>query len=489
MERLNFEDERLWKGLLVLGILLNVLVCFTSDLGLDTQVKMAVDENGALPWGDLRPDTIGESDPNDGGQRTVLPLYGMSEGGIKAVALLTFFGLIACLFRWSGVHSAAILSLSPAFIFSLGRGYEEVYLAAFCSLSFILLTGIVSTKNRVLQSLGGGFAFMLMPYAKGFTDAGGVLLGGLLLAALTLVWREISMRGGEKTRWMSKPHIVGITVCSFVSLGMVVLGILNYNSTLAILADSPVRYTTAFAFSLLDVVVLFTLLGMVAWPFLQPVLSAIGSIEDADVAMMTGFIVGMMTAIVFYVAALWTYEASIWGAEWPGIIWTMGNNGRYITMLFIPIVLLLKQLSQHVEIPTYDLPGSKIKVMGLTVVLLLPLSLLASVHGQTMWTDEAADSMNLGEEDQFLFVSKDTLGMHWLYTFYAPLDAEEKQITGHWRSVDSTWEQDLNTTLSQVNTLVTSPDVTFTPNGWIVESSGEADLLNGGGEWRVLTRS
>ena len=128
MERLNFEDERLWKGLLVLGILLNVLVCFTSDLGLDTQVKMAVDENGALPWGDLRPDTIGESDPNDGGQRTVLPLYGMSEGGIKAVALLTFFGLIACLLRWSGIHSAAVLSLSPAFIFSIGRGLSLIHI-------------------------------------------------------------------------------------------------------------------------------------------------------------------------------------------------------------------------------------------------------------------------------------------------------------------------------------------------------------------------
>ena len=97
MERLNFEDDRLWKGLLALGILLNILVCFTSDLGLDTQVKMAVDENGALPWGDLRPDTIGESDPDDGGQRTVLPLYGFSETGIKVTALLTFIGLIACL--------------------------------------------------------------------------------------------------------------------------------------------------------------------------------------------------------------------------------------------------------------------------------------------------------------------------------------------------------------------------------------------------------
>ena len=489
MERLNFEDDRFWKSLLILGILLNVLVCFTSDLGLDTQVKMAVDENGALPWGDLRPDTIGESDPDDGGQRTVLPLYGFSETGLKAATLLTFFGLVACLFRWTGVRSATILSLSPAFIFSVGRGYEEVYLAAFCTLSFILLTGIVSTKNRIVQNIGGGLIFMLMPYAKGFTDLNGVLLGGFLLATVTTVWREVHARGGEKTHWMSKPHIVSIAVCSLVTLSMVILGILGYNSTLAILAENPVRYTTAFAFSLLDVVVLFTLFGMVAWPFVQPMLSAMSSIEDSDIAMMAGYIVGIMTAIVFYVAALWTYEASIWGAEWPGIIWTMGNNGRYITMLFIPLVLLLKQLSHHVEIPTYESPGSQLKVMGFTLLLLLPLSLLASVHGQTMWTDEAAQAMNLSEEEHFLFVSEDTLAMHWLYTFYAPLDAEEKQITGHWRSIDSTWVLDLNTSLAQVTTLVTSPDVTFTPDGWSVHSSGEVDLLNGGGEWRVLTRS
>ena len=489
MERLNFEDERLWKGLLVLGILLNILVCFTSDLGLDTQVKMAVDEDGALPWGDLRPETVGESDPDDGGQRTVLPLYGFSETGIKAIALVTFLGLIACLIRWTGIHSAAILSLSPAFIFSIGRGYEEVYLAAFCTLSFILLTGIASAKNRILQNLGGGLIFMLMPYAKGFVTVNGVVIGGLLLALLTTVWCEIQTRGGEKTRWMSKPHIVSIAVCSIVSLSMVILGLIGYNSTLATIADYPVRYMSAFDFSLLEVVILFTLFGMVAWPFVRPMLSAIVSIEDSDIAIMAGYIVGIMTAIVFYVAALWTYEASIWGADWPGIVWTMGNNGRYITMLFIPLVLLLKYLSHHTEIPTYDSPGSKLKVMGITLFLLLPLSLLASIHGQTMWTDEAAEAMNLEEQDHFLFVSEDTLAMHWLYTFYAPLDAEEKQITGHWRSIDTAWEFDLNTTLLHVDTLVTSPDVTETPEGWIVSANGEVDFLNGGGEWRVLTRS
>ena len=55
MERLGIEDDRFWQKLLILGILLNILACFTSDLGLDTHVKMAVDEDGALPWGDLRP--------------------------------------------------------------------------------------------------------------------------------------------------------------------------------------------------------------------------------------------------------------------------------------------------------------------------------------------------------------------------------------------------------------------------------------------------
>ena len=488
MERLNFQDERLWKSLLVLGILLNILVCFTSDLGLDTQVKMAVDENGALPWGDLRPETIGESDPSDGGKRTVLPLYGFPEAGIKAMALLTLLGLVACLHRWVGVHSAAILSLSPAFIFSVGRGYEEVYLAAFCTLSFILLTGIASTKNRILQNLGGGLIFMLMPYAKGFTDLNGIIFGGLILALLATVWGQLHQRGGQVTQWMIKPHIVSIAVCSLISLFMVILGIVEYNNTLAILADEPVRYMTAFAFSLLDVVILFTLFGMIAWPFVRPMLSAITSIEDSDIALMAGYITGLMTAIIFYVAALWTYEASIWNAEWPGIIWTMGNNGRYATMLFIPLVLLLKHVSNHVEIPTYSSPDSKLKAMGITLILLLPLSLLASVHGQTMWTDEAAEVMDLEQQEHFLFVSEDTLAMHWLYTFYAPLDAEEKQLTGHWRSIESTWELDLNSSLSQVNLIVLSPEVKLTPDGWIVLSSGEVNLLNGGGEWRVLTR-
>ena len=59
-----------WKGLLLLGLLLNIVVVFTSDLGLDTHVHMArgAEEErtgeARLPWGHTRPIDPMSSDPS-----------------------------------------------------------------------------------------------------------------------------------------------------------------------------------------------------------------------------------------------------------------------------------------------------------------------------------------------------------------------------------------------------------------------------------------
>ena len=53
--------QRNWVLLLIFGLLLNIIVSFTSDLGLDTHVHMARDssladsEEATLPWGHTRP--------------------------------------------------------------------------------------------------------------------------------------------------------------------------------------------------------------------------------------------------------------------------------------------------------------------------------------------------------------------------------------------------------------------------------------------------
>jgi len=113
-----------------------------------------------------------------------------------------------------------------------------------------------------------------------------------------------------------------------------------------------------------------------------------------------------------------------------------------------------------------------------------------------MWTDDAAqsfaDDINAGED--FLYIDDEALAMHWLYTFRIELDSEgDRNITGHWRAPDSNWQLELQGQviqnrgdLTNVRYLVVAPDVAVDmPDGWERMASGEAPLLNGGGEWKV----
>jgi hypothetical protein len=485
----NLDDDRTWMGLLVLGLLLNLIVCFTSDLGLDTHVKMAVDDKGSLPWGDLRPDVAGFSDPTDGGERTVAPIYSSSESTVKGLALCVFFGLIFFVYRSVGIRSAAVFSLSPALIFSIGRGYEEVYFALLFAGSFGLFSGRWSQRVQQTQCLIGGWMLMLIPYAKGMADLTSVLLFGTLLGLIGIGWGVMQRSSSNFLDWTTKPLQAGLVAAGTTSALLVGIGVFDLSSTLGVMGTSPLRYGSAVLLAVIDALGLFVFLGMVLWPFVRPAIHALMSINDGTVATMVAMIVAAATAIVLYIAALWTFESVLWDAAWPGVVWTMGNNGRYMTLLFIPLVVLLKQLNDAAGTPTLDVPKDSIKMVAATLLLLLPLTLLASLHGQSMWTDEASESMNLEPDDHFLLVTEATLGMHWLYTFYEPLDAEANNITGHWRSSDVNWIDDLEQNLPHVTAIVLAPEIKNVPTGWVVESTGEADLLNGGGEWRVLTRT
>ena len=330
---------------------------------------------------------------------------------------------------------------------------------------------------------------MLIPYAKGMSEPSSVLFIGVLLGLIGYAWHALQGRESSRFAWMRNPLKASAATASVIGTVMLLAGIFDATPTFGVMKDAPLRFLSAVVFSLVDAIGLFVLFGMVVWPLLKPAVAALRTTDDAQIATMSAMITAAMTAIVFYIAALWTYESVLWGASWPGIVWTMGNNGRYVTLLFIPLVVLLKQLNLETGAPTFEVPGPCMRAIGVTLLLLVPLSFLAGLHGQTMWTDEAADKMNLENGDHFLFVSDATLGMHWLYTFYEPLDADANNLTGHWRSTGTNWIGDVEADLSHVTTIVLAPEVDNVPTGWSVESSGEADLLNGGGEWRVLTRT
>jgi hypothetical protein len=291
-----------------------------------------------------------------------------------------------------------------------------------------------------------------------------------------------------------------LTFCS-ASILLISAGLLGYGGTLSIIGDSPLKFSFALFGSLLDVVIIFGLFGMMLWPFIMPLLTNLKQLRSYNVALLTSTCAGLLAAIWIYVAVLWTYEAELWGAEWPDIMWIMGNNGRYISLLIIPTFALMAYTAkQFPEMPSLWSPKDKSKTLLLAIILVLPLTLLASLHGQTMWTDEAAEVLSDSMEDdqQFIFIHEPTLAMHWLYTIRSDLDLDgQRNITGHWRAPDSGWQDEVvNATqypnrgdISSIQYIVVAPDVkSDIPDGWEILQQGEAPWLNGGNQWTIWVK-
>ena len=106
-------------------------------------------------------------------------------------------------------------------------------------------------------------------------------------------------------------------------------------------------------------------------------------------------------------------------------------------------------------------------------------------------------SENMDDGEDFLFVHDATLGMHYLYTFHTEIeDVQIREITGHWRDPNSEWEIELLSeeqwsnrgNLSGINWIVLSPGIEWEnpPEEWGY-ITGQADFMNGGGEWKIYS--
>ena len=468
------NNDRFWIGLLAVAVLLNLLAVYNSDLGLDVHVKSAyvqTEDGYVLDWGDTR-----QSDPNasDPEQATIVD----SPPSItQPIVGLIFLVLVFVSFSTmnNNIPIIGMILLHPTVIFSSGKSYDELLILSIFGAGALLLNSAYTQPDSSDVSISR----KLIAYS--------VMIGAILVKLNSESWAELFTIGFiiaaiityyiPKFNLNSQHMLMGGFLLGIITIAM--LGLAGYGTS-KIIFDEPTRFLYSLPFAILNVVIIYTLFGMILWPFLSSTWKKMKRIND-DLACELSLIIGGMGGLISaYVAVLWTYESILWNSEWPWHMITMGNNGRYITVLAIPIWILINRVNDQVD--------WKNKSVFIGILLILPFSLLAGIHGQTMWTDEAADSMNLEEGEHFLFVSDATLGMHWLYTFHEPLDAEKNNITGHWRSDDASWKVDLEQELSHVDWLVLSPEIDETPEGWNIVDTGTADYLNGGGTWRVLVR-
>jgi len=578
------EEQKFWVGLLAFGILLNTLVVFTSDLGLDTNIHMTLaseeDRTGIaqLDWGHTRPIDTEASDPSyapirDYGWFSFLPT-GMGEISVRAFGLFCMVALIGVAYylprfienpelpknrdelQQRGVRIAAIVAIHPTFIFATGRVFPEAAVAIAAGVLSISL--IIAVRNQRFANTVGilffglGIPMSIILAIKGFNP----IAGGIFFL-LGLLWTRLAIQTDSPMvqNFTRRPLQATAIVAGSVSGIMIALGLAGIGGTLSIIGTEPVRYAFALLISIGDVILIYTLFGMVLWPFSGPVWRRMRGLEDVETTTIAVLISGFTAGITIYIAALWTYEASLWNAPWPWVMWTMGNNARYISLLILPLFLLIERIASisdpeargtegEVEterksdaevgsgensaiegevrensdfdatakpeaeiknfnpIPNFFEPGTRAQALAIGILLLLPLSIITSVHGQTMWTDDAAIilSENMADSEDFLFIADSTLGVHWLYSFRPEIDPDSSRaITGHWRSPDSGWQDEVanGTTiphrgnLTDVNWVVISPGVVWgeLPVGWSRFESGRADFMNGGGEWIIFHKT
>ena len=503
------ETQRFWKGLLILGILLHLLVSFTSDLGLDAHIHTTYitveDGTGVnqLDWGQTKlvdPDASDAASGEDiDGRYAALHtwfafcflLFGTTQTALHLGAFvlsILAFGAVwwttRNLFDENAAYClTALVSIHPTFLFATGRANPEILmLLAMVGFAYSI---IMLARKKMMPAI----PLLILSAFVGVSTKGlptTLVLGILIISAVTLAIQPMRIK---------RAFSIGIAIATALCLFSIIT---STGGSLLSAKLAPGRFLSAILIATLDVVIIYSLFGMVLWPFLR---SDDSEKLDHEATLLAGMI-GLSTAgIVLYVAGQWTNYSLAWDAPWPESTWIMGNNGRYASMLMVPAFWLIMRLRQvnGDDLPSLESPRPRAKALMVGIILILPISMLVAFHGQTIWTEEPAEviSYNIDDGEDFLFISDATMGMHWLYTFHLEIDPyNERNVTGHWRSPDSGWQDELVSeekmenrgNLSNVQWIVFAPGTYWTDgylDDWNMTLLGSSDFMNGGGNWEI----
>ena len=503
MKRWWTSSNRPVAAALLLGCCLHVLAMFTNDLGLDAHVRLNATFTEAgryvLPWGGLR-----HADGTSWGAAPHLVSMPWmpwlnSSAQMKAfsfMATVVLVGGMVHLIRQSGAHAAwyplvaVSVVLSPVWMFSTGRGYDEALLA------LLMLASLwwVPSRSRASESIGlrGASLGVALGFVLALKGLDGPVSMVAMLAALvsTLAWRAWWNRSVDIHEHQPSSRVRFVSVSAGLTVLVISVGAyLAGPGSFASVGERPLVYLASLVVAALLGGGLYLGVGCMLWPIMIGSNNPTVSMNERS-AYLWCTVGALGGAIVCYTAVLWTYESGLWEAAWWSTVVRLGNNGRYMTLL-IPLIWGALAADGRLS-SAAGIPSSRTLVVAL--LLVMPFTAVTAAWGHQVWSDDAGRALNgeLHENSTFLLVAEPTLAMHHLYVMRTHIDGVEgRNITGAWATPSAVASSGLN--LQQTDALVVGPNTDFSPDSSWVERAVEPVPFSvpiiQTGAWRLYTKA
>jgi hypothetical protein len=182
--------------------------------------------------------------------------------------------------------------------------------------------------------------------------------------------------------------------------------------------------------------VLYLLIGCLLWPFFVKRWEGLRTARGPGFTMLVVYISAILAGLIAYIATLWTLEASLWNMSLVNVMVVLGNNGRYATLLLIPLVALLR----WVDLADQEEPPSATNHSFRAIVLVLPFLLFTTLVGHQIWSEDAGELLHQSwgeDDDTVLLVAPESMAIHHLYVLKTNLDLEGSMgVQGLWATPD-----------------------------------------------------
>jgi len=312
---------------------------------------------------------------------------------------------------------------------------------------------------------------------KGFGPLASLLVWILVLAT-GMLWLTLDgyLSRSNDMPMTQRPWVMSSASFALTLLAITATGALGYGGTFSIIQGNLGTFLLSIIFAFLDGIILFLIVGFCLWPFIISNRS-LRNARGRVVTMVAVFCAVLAAGIVAYIGALWTLESNLWGISLYQCMMLLGNNGRYATILVLPLLMLLhlchqsEGASSASEPPLQHVPA---KPLLLTVLLLLPLVMFTSFHGQQLWQEDAggalSDALDV-ENPTVLLIADNSLAMHSLYVLKTEADLSgDLNLSGYWRTPNDALSF-LNSTSVDAVIIAPGADFDLDDDLWVQETA------------------